>query len=128
MVDSVKRHDPVKTCPGGVGALDGLSTAVAPGEVLVLLGPNGEGKSTTVKILTTLARPDSGSAVVAGHDAIRPPDRVRRVIRAVAPRSRPGPHASRRGNPVVPGRLFRLRRARLRRRLGQALGPVDLHQ
>jgi len=57
-----------KTYPGGVAALDGLTVAVTPGTVFGLLGPNGAGKSTTVKILTTLARPDSGTALVAGHD------------------------------------------------------------
>ena len=45
-----------------------------------LLGPNGAGKSTTVRILATLTKPDSGSAVVAGHDVVRDPNAVRRSI------------------------------------------------
>ena len=44
-------------------ALDGVSFTVDSATVLGLLGPNGAGKSTTVKILTTLARADSGRAV-----------------------------------------------------------------
>lgn len=83
---AVEAHDLVKTYPG-VRALDHLSITVAPGEVFGLLGPNGAGKSTTVKILTTLARPDAGRASVAGHDVLRHPDRVRRVIGAVSQRS-----------------------------------------
>ena len=59
---AVEAHDLVKTYPKGVRALDGLSITVRPGEVFALLGPNGAGKSTTIKILTTLARPDSGTA------------------------------------------------------------------
>ena len=68
----------------------GCRLTVEPGEVLGLLGPNGAGKSTTVKILTTLARPDSGTATVAGHDVLRHPDRVRRVDRR-GRRSAPAP-------------------------------------
>ena len=52
----------VKTYPGDVRALDDLSITVHQGEIVGLLGPNGAGKSTTIKILTTLARPDSGAA------------------------------------------------------------------
>ena len=44
----------------GIRALDGLDISVPRGMIFGLLGPNGAGKSTTVKILTTLARPDSG--------------------------------------------------------------------
>jgi ABC-2 type transport system ATP-binding protein len=42
--------------------------------------PNGAGKSTTINMLTTLLRPDHGTIVIAGHDAVRDPDAVRRVI------------------------------------------------
>lgn len=68
----------IKTYPGDVTALSGMDLTVPSGTVFGLLGPNGAGKSTTVKILTTLARPDSGHASVAGHDVLRHPDRVRR--------------------------------------------------
>ncbi|MFJ4575149.1 ABC transporter permease [Streptomyces sp. NPDC088846] len=82
----------IKTYPGDVTALRGMDLDVDAGTVFGLLGPNGAGKSTTVKILTTLARPDSGTASVAGHDVLRHPDRVRRVIGVVArPREPPAP-------------------------------------
>ena len=75
----------VKTYGKDVRALDGLGFAVRAGTVFGLLGPNGAGKSTAVKILTTLARADSGTARVAGLDVNRhagrgpPPDRRRRA-------------------------------------------------
>src|SRR5215218_5685510 len=72
---------------GEVRALDGISFEVAPGTIFGLLGPNGAGKSSTVKLLTTLARPDSGSARVAGHDVLREPADVRRSIGVVAQQS-----------------------------------------
>jgi len=45
-----------------------VSFTVQPGEVFGLLGSNGAGKSTTVRMLAGLARPDSGGAFIAGHD------------------------------------------------------------
>ena len=109
------------------GALDGLSITVAPGEVFGLLGPNGAGKSTTVKILTTLARPDSGTATVAGHDVLRHPDRVRRVIGVVAQRSGADPWPTGRDNLVLQGRLYGHARApRCTRRVDELLDRFDL--
>jgi ABC-2 type transport system ATP-binding protein len=65
---------------GEVHALDGVSFVAEPGEILALLGPNGSGKTTTVRILTTLTAPDSGSARVAGRDVVRQAARVRAAI------------------------------------------------
>ncbi|HEY2562454.1 MAG TPA: ATP-binding cassette domain-containing protein [Acidimicrobiales bacterium] len=77
----------VKTYKAGVTALAGLSFNVEPGTVFGLLGPNGAGKSTTVKILTTLSAPDDGTARVGGVDVAEHPERVRRLIGAVAQES-----------------------------------------
>ncbi|GIH08603.1 hypothetical protein Rhe02_66700 [Rhizocola hellebori] len=116
----------VKTYPSGVRALDGLSLALRAGEVFGLLGPNGAGKSTAIKILTTLARPDSGSASVAGHDVTRHPERVRRAIGVVAQRSGADPMASGRDNLTLQGRLHRLRGVALKRRVDELLDRFGL--
>lgn len=65
---------------GTVVALDGLDLDVAAGTVLGLLGPNGAGKTTAVSILTTLVRPDAGTATVAGVDVVDDPRTVRSLI------------------------------------------------
>jgi ABC-2 type transport system ATP-binding protein len=61
-------------------AVDHVSFAVPEGTVLGLLGPNGAGKTTTVRMLTTLSVPTHGTGRVAGHDVVRAPAAVRRVM------------------------------------------------
>ncbi|MFF3939534.1 ABC transporter ATP-binding protein [Streptomyces phaeofaciens] len=116
----------VKTYPGEVTALNGMDVTVEAGTVFGLLGPNGAGKSTTVKILTTLARPDSGSATVAGHDVLRHPDRVRRAIGVVAQNSGADPVATGRENLRLQGRLHGMRGTRLDRRVDELLERFTL--
>ncbi|MDR2566955.1 MAG: ATP-binding cassette domain-containing protein [Bifidobacteriaceae bacterium] len=65
---------------GSHEVLKGLDLAVAAGSVFALLGANGAGKTTTVSILTTLLRPDSGTARVAGFDVVAEAAKVRRAI------------------------------------------------
>ncbi|MDQ2698074.1 MAG: ATP-binding cassette domain-containing protein [Actinomycetota bacterium] len=60
--------------------LHGLDLEVPEGQVFALLGPNGAGKTTTINILTTLVRPDAGTAIVAGFDVARQPDEVKARI------------------------------------------------
>ena len=65
---------------GEIVALDGLDLSVPEGTVFGLLGPNGAGKTTAVSVLTTLIKPDAGSATVAGVDVLAHPDEVRKRI------------------------------------------------
>ena len=110
-----------------VRALDGLSVSVAAGTIVALLGRNGAGKSTTVKILTTLARADSGRAEVAGIDVSRDPDRVRRAIGLVSQKSSSDPMATGRENLVLAGRIQGLSRAAASARAAELLVRFDLH-
>jgi ABC-2 type transport system ATP-binding protein len=65
---------------GKTRVLTGVDLTVPAGTLLALLGPNGSGKTTTVRILTTLLPADGGSATVAGHDVTREGPAVRRSI------------------------------------------------
>lgn len=62
---------------GRTVALDGLTLSVNPGEIPGLLGTNGSGKTTTMKLLTGWLRPDAGYVRVFGMDPAAPPRRVR---------------------------------------------------
>jgi len=78
VVDVVKHY---RAGDGGiVRAVDGVSFAVRPGEMVGLLGANGAGKTTTLRVLATLLRPTSGTARVAGHDVRTDPVGVRRSL------------------------------------------------
>ncbi|MFD9126744.1 ATP-binding cassette domain-containing protein [Kitasatospora sp. NPDC059571] len=79
MAPAIQAENLVKTF-GDVRALDGVSLDVPEGTVLGLLGPNGAAKTTTVRVLTTLLRPDSGRATVAGVDVLGHPNKVRSLI------------------------------------------------
>jgi len=65
---------------GSHTVLDRVDLRVERGEVFALLGPNGAGKTTLVNILTTLVKPDGGSASVAGHDVAAAPTEVAQRI------------------------------------------------
>jgi len=60
--------------------LTGVDFVVQPGQIFALLGSNGAGKTTTINILSTLLRPDAGTAAVNGFDVVAQPDKVRASI------------------------------------------------
>lgn len=64
----------------GVAAVENLDLEVRRGEIFGLLGPNGSGKTTTIRMLTGLIVPTAGSAMVVGVDVITSPELVRRRI------------------------------------------------
>jgi ABC-2 type transport system ATP-binding protein len=64
----------------GVPAVESLDLEVHRGEIFGLLGPNGSGKTTTIRMLTGLIVPTAGSATVVGVDVVKSPELVRRRI------------------------------------------------
>jgi ABC-2 type transport system ATP-binding protein len=71
---------------GEVTALDHLNLEIAAGEIFGLVGPDGAGKTTTLRILCGLMDPTSGTATVAGHDVVRAPQAVKDAIGYMAQR------------------------------------------
>ena len=72
-VELVKRYK-------NITAVDKLNLEIREGELFALLGVNGAGKSTTVKMLSTLTKPTSGDAIVMGYSVLKDPDNVKSVI------------------------------------------------
>jgi ABC-2 type transport system ATP-binding protein len=64
----------------GVIAVDRLRFTVASGEIFCLVGPDGAGKTTTMRMLAGVMAPDAGSATVAGYDVVRDPEGVKNHI------------------------------------------------
>ena len=110
----------------GVRALDGLDLDVPTGSVLGLLGPNGAGKTTAVSILTTLLRPDGGTASVAGHDVATQPERVRRLIGLSGQYAAVDENLTGVENLVLVGKLYRLGARRARQRANELLEQFSL--
>ncbi len=67
-------------------AVDGLSLSVRRGEIIGLVGPDGAGKTTTIRMLCAIMDPTEGSARVAGLDTVREPERIKRLIGYMAQR------------------------------------------
>ncbi len=71
---------------GSVRAVDGLTFGVRAGEVFGLIGPDGAGKTTAMRMLTAIMTPDGGSATVLGHDVRREPQAIKERIGYVSQR------------------------------------------
>jgi ABC-2 type transport system ATP-binding protein len=126
MEAAIEAHELRKTYPPSVTALDGITLSVAPGTIYGLLGPNGAGKSTVVRILTTLTRPDSGTARVAGIDALADPVAVRRAIGMVGQKHGSDREATARENLALQGEFYGITGRELRARVSAALERFGL--
>lgn len=65
---------------GNLTAVDGLTLSVAEGEIFGVVGPDGAGKTTTMRLLTSIMEPTSGDAWVAGHHIVREAEAVKEEI------------------------------------------------
>jgi daunorubicin resistance ABC transporter ATP-binding subunit len=106
--------------------LDDLDLAVETGSVFALLGPNGAGKTTTINILTTLVRPDAGTALVAGADVLADPDGVRARISLTGQSAAVDEVLTGRENVVMLARLSGLGARAARARADELLERFDL--
>ncbi|MEU4211332.1 ATP-binding cassette domain-containing protein [Streptomyces sp. NPDC026206] len=111
---------------GETKALDGVDLTVREGTVLGVLGPNGAGKTTLVRCLSTLLRPDAGSARVAGYDVLSQPRQLRRVIGLTGQYASVDEKLSGFENLYMIGRLLDLSRKDARRRAAEMLERFSL--
>ncbi len=107
-------------------ALDGVSFAVRPAEIFGLLGPNGSGKTTMFRILSTLMLPTSGRALIQGHDAAKDPAALRREIGVVFQAQSIDVKLTAAENLTHIGHLYGLRGDALKERVNEMLRRVRL--
>ena len=121
--------DGLKKRFGAVQALQDVSFSAGDGKITGLLGHNGAGKSTTLRILSTVIRANEGRALIDGHDCSTDPLAVRRSLGVLPHASGLYAHLSGRENIRYYGELHGLRGAELNRSIDQlverlALGAV----
>ena len=111
---------------GKTQALAGIDLRVDEGRVLGVLGPNGAGKTTAVRILATLLRPDSGTAIVAGHNVVTQAKEVRQSIGLTGQYASVDEDLTGIQNLVMIGQLLDLSTAQAKARANELLAEFDL--
>jgi oleandomycin transport system ATP-binding protein len=111
---------------GTTTALDGIDLTVPAGTILALLGPNGSGKTTTIRILSTLLRPDAGRVTIAGFDLRTRPMAVRAAIGLTGQYASVDETLTGRENLELIGTLLGQRRPDRRARAAALLDRMDL--
>jgi ABC-2 type transport system ATP-binding protein len=111
---------------GRVTAVDHVSFDVGGGEVFGVLGPNGSGKSTLIRLMATLLLPDEGQVLVFGHDPVREPMVVRRMINRVSVEAAFFKKLSPMENLIYGARLYGLDAGQARREIRQILDRLGL--
>ncbi|MFI7700764.1 ATP-binding cassette domain-containing protein [Nonomuraea sp. NPDC049480] len=125
LTDAIRTRGLTKSF-GATRVLTGIDLTVPTGSLLALLGPNGSGKTTTVRILTTLLAPDGGTATVGGHDVTREGVAVRRAIGLTSQQATVDDLLTGRENLELFAGLYHLGGRRARRRAGELLERFDL--
>jgi ABC-2 type transport system ATP-binding protein len=90
-----------------IEAVKGIDLVVRDGEIFSFLGPNGVGKTTTLRMLATLLPPTGGQAKVVGYDLLRESKRIRACIGYVSQAGGSDATATARENPLLQAQLHR---------------------
>jgi len=116
-----------RTFPNDIHAVDGIDLSIDEGAIFAFLGANGSGKTTTVRMLTTLLRPTSGHASVGGHDVVREAHAVRSSIGAALQEAGLDDMQTGRELLRLQARLYRVPPRDVDERVDYLLRVVDLH-
>jgi len=111
---------------GDVTAVDDVSFSVKNGEIFGFLGPNGAGKSTTIMILTTLLKPSSGQALIAGFDVMNDAKQVRENIGYVQQETTVDEYLTGRENLLLQAKLNHIPKDEINKRIAEILHLIEL--
>jgi sodium transport system ATP-binding protein len=113
---------------GEIRAVDNVSLRCQPGQIYGLLGVNGAGKTTCLRLLATILKPSSGTARVAGHDIVEHPERVRASIGFLSTATALYARLTTREMVEYFGRLHGLTEEALHRRLEEIFSLLDMNE
>jgi ABC-2 type transport system ATP-binding protein len=109
-------------------AVDGVDLSIRTGSIYALLGPNGAGKTTIINMLTTLLKPDGGSAKVFGHDVARETQVVRQLISVTGQSAAVDERLSATENLTIFGMLLGLSKSQAGKRAAELLVEFGLEE
>jgi ABC-2 type transport system ATP-binding protein len=113
---------------GDFTAVDRMNLTVREGEIFGFLGPNGAGKTTTISMLTTLIRPTTGTALIAGHDLLKEGVMIRSAIGVVPQSFALFPELTAEENLAYIGRLYGMSPTTIKERSHYLLRKVSLYE
>jgi ABC-2 type transport system ATP-binding protein len=113
---------------GSFTAVDRINLKIREGEISGFLGPNGAGKTTTISMLTTLIKPTSGTALVAGHDILTEGVKVRSVIGVVPQSFSLFPELTAQENLSYIGKLYGMSPSKIKESSEYLLKTVGLYE
>jgi ABC-2 type transport system ATP-binding protein len=113
---------------GAIQALKGVSLEVGEGELFAYLGPNGSGKTTTIKILTGLANPTSGDAYVHGYHVVRAPIEAKKQCGLVPQTINLDHELTVQENLDIHGRLFHMAARERAARIDELLDYIGIRE
>ncbi len=125
-MDAIKTENLVKCYSKNIRVLDGISLSIKKGDIVGYLGPNGSGKTTTIKILTNLLDPTSGHAFINGLDVNENPKEALKSVGALI--EIPGIYDYLTPREILTyfGRIYGMRRSKIDERIRESLKSVRL--
>src|SRR5271155_5032278 len=112
---------------GQIRAVDSVTFTCKPGQIYGLLGANGAGETTTLRMLATILEPTDGTAVVCGHDVIDEPEKVRANVGFLSTATALYPRLTSEEMVEYFGRLNGLDEATLKKRVGDIFNRLDMN-
>src|SRR5271166_39051 len=112
---------------GEIRAVDGVSFTCKPGQIYGLLGANGAGKPTTLRMLATILEPSDGTAIVCGHDVVEAPQKVRACVGFLSTATALYPRLTAQEMVEYFGRLNGLDEPTLKKRIDEIFTRLDMN-